>query len=81
MSAVRRCWLLARHGRGAARCCGSSAVVLGLAAAAVWLAGVGVTTSYYHLSLVWLFLGLLLHWDLDPQNVCPFRLPPPEGAG
>ncbi len=47
-------------GRAVAR---SSAVVLGLGAGAVWLAGVAVTTSYYHLSAVWLFLGLLLHWD------------------
>lgn len=41
----------------------SSAVVPGLGSGAVWLAGVAVTTSYYHLSAVWLFLGLLLHWD------------------
>jgi len=41
----------------------SSSKVLGFASLAVWTFGVTVTTSYPHLSGVWLFLGALLEWD------------------
>jgi hypothetical protein len=41
----------------------SSAVLLGLCALGSWLVGVAVTTSYFALSPVWLFLGVVLSWD------------------
>jgi hypothetical protein len=41
----------------------SSAVLLGLGALATWLVGVAATTSYMHLSAIWLFLGAMLNWD------------------
>jgi len=41
----------------------SSAVLLGLCALGSWLVGVVLTTSYYSLSPVWLFLGVVLSWD------------------
>ena len=41
----------------------SSAVLLGLCALGSWLVGVVVTTSYFPLSPVWLFLGVVLSWD------------------
>ena len=41
----------------------SSAVLLGLCALGSWLVGVVVTTSYPHLSPIWLFLGVVLSWD------------------
>lgn len=41
----------------------SSALALGVGALLAWVVGVGVTTSYLHLSSVWLFLGALLNWD------------------
>ena len=41
----------------------SSAVLLGLCALGSWLVGVVVTTSYFSLSPVWLFLGVVLSWD------------------
>ncbi len=41
----------------------SSAVLLGLCALGSWLVGVVMTTSYFMLSPVWLFLGVVLSWD------------------
>ncbi len=41
----------------------SSARLLGLVALGVWTVGVTLTTSYPHLSSIWLFLGALLEWD------------------
>ena len=42
----------------------SSAVVLGLSALGAWVVAVSITTSYPHLSAIWLFLGAALNWDL-----------------
>jgi len=48
----------------------SSAVLLGLCALGSWLVGVVVTTSYFMLSPIWLFLGVVLFWDrLFPRAV------------
>ena len=41
----------------------SAAWVLGLVSLAVWTFAVTLTTSYPHLSSIWLFLGALLEWD------------------
>ena len=52
----------------------SSAVLLGLGALATWLVGVMATTSYMHLSAIWLFLGAMLNWDqLFPPRRHPSR--------
>jgi hypothetical protein len=48
----------------------SSAVLLGLCALGSWLVGVVMTTSYFMLSPIWLFLGVVLSWDrLFPRAV------------
>lgn len=52
--------VLAAAARAVAR---SSAAALGLGGLLAWLVGVTVTTSYMHLSPLWLFLGVLLEWD------------------
>ena len=41
----------------------SSAVLLGLCALGSWLLGVVVTSCYFSLSPIWLFLGVVLSWD------------------
>jgi hypothetical protein len=41
----------------------SGAVVLGLCALGTWLVGIVLTTSYWPLSAIWLFLAVLLSWD------------------
>lgn len=41
----------------------SSARLLGLCTLVPWLFGVGLTTSYFALSPIWLFLAVLLAWD------------------
>ncbi len=51
----------------------SSARALGLAALGVWTVGVTITTSYPHLSSIWLFLGVLLEWD----EIFPLRTSTP----
>lgn len=52
----------------------SSADAVGLAGLFAWIVGVTATTSYMHLSAVWLFLGALLSWD----TIFPKRPPAEE---